>query len=318
MLHFPLARSRPRSENQWVWDDRWLSDLEEALKRDKHPQNGWRLFCLRDLEGRSFGRIETMTIIEGAAVLGALAWLPHLIRLLKETVTRPEVRVIVPRTAEIGYTSLGPIVNLRIAFSVRRRDLVISSIRIRLKHESGEEKLLSWHGIVQRLAQFSPPETPPIPWEKEISVLAIKLTPREVEERFIRFQEDDYHTNKEAYEAKAAKKVSYLKGSNTYSADEFLQSEEMKDVYSFVKHWFNWKQGRYALTFEVDSPERFSLKDNRYEFSLNPLEVELLESNKAVIELGYEDQVKFNTPDYKPHNPSWNWANPVLKKDLST
>ncbi len=255
-----------------------------------------------------------MTIIEGAAVLGALAWLPYLIKIVRDVVTHPEVRVVVQRTAEIGYTVFGPIVNLRVAFSVRHRDIVISAIRIRLRHESGEEKLLSWHGIVQRLGQFHPPETAPIPWEKELSVLAIKLTTKEVEERFIRFQEDDYHTNKEQYDSKAAKKVSYLKGKDEYNPDEFLSCEEMKDVYSFVKHWFNWKQGKYALTFEVDSPEVFSLKDNRYEFSLNQLEVELLESNKGLIETSYEDQVKYGVVGYEPHNPTWNWASPILRK----
>ncbi|OQX90663.1 MAG: hypothetical protein B6D58_09755, partial [candidate division Zixibacteria bacterium 4484_95] len=224
-----------------------------------------------------------MNIFEGAAILGALAWMPHLLKILKDVLTRPEIRVIVQRTAEIGYTPFGPILNLRIAFSVRHRDIVISSIKIRLKHESGEEKILSWQGIVERLAQMQTPEAGPIPWEKEHSVLAIKLTEKEVQERLIRFQEDDYHTNKETYESKVAKKLSYLKEKGEYNPDDFLQSEEIKDLYSFIKHWFNWKQGEYTLIFEVDSPEKFILKDNVYEFSLNPLTIELLEANKELI-----------------------------------
>lgn len=255
-----------------------------------------------------------MSIFEIAAILGALAWMPHLLKIVKDVLTRPEIRVIVQRTAEIGYTTLGPILNLRIAFSVRHRDIVISSIKIRLKHESGEEKILSWQGIIERLAQMQTPEAGPIPWEKERSVLAIKLTEKEVEERFIRFQEDDYHTNKETYESKVDKKLSYLKGKGEYNPDDFLQSEEIKDLYSFIKHWFNWKQGKYTLIFEVGSPEKFVLKDNVYEFSLNPLTIELLEANKELIHLAYEDQLKIVTEGYKPHRINWNWTNPALKK----
>jgi hypothetical protein len=255
-----------------------------------------------------------MTIYEGAAILGALAWVPFLIKLIQNVFTRPEIRIITQRTAEIGYTTFGPILNLRIAFPVRHRDIVISSIRIKLKHESSEEKELSWQGMVQRLAQMQTPAAGTIPWEKEHSVLAIQLKEKEIEERLIRFQEDDYLTNKEICESKAAKKLTYLTEQNKYNPDEFLKSEEMKDVYSFIKHWFNWKQGRYTVSFEIESPENFVLKDNVYEFSLNPLNIEVLEANKNLVSLSYEDQFKFNIEGYKSHNIHWNWVYPMLRK----
>jgi len=179
-----------------------------------------------------------MTIIEGVAILGALAWLPHLIKLMKDLITRPEVRIITQRSAEIGYTIFGPVLNLRIALSVRNRDIVISSIRIKLRHESGEEKLLSWQGIVQRLGQINPPQVGAIPFEKELSVLAIKLTPKEVEERLIRFLEEDYYSKKEPLESKADKKLNYLKGKGEYNPDDFLQSAlfqlETRKIHSLI------------------------------------------------------------------------------------
>ncbi len=255
-----------------------------------------------------------MKTIEGIAILGALAWLPHLLKLIKDVFTRPKIRIICQRYAEIGYNSLGPILNLRIAFSVRHRDIVISSIKIKLKHESGEEKTLSWQGIVQRLGQIQTPEAGPIPWEKEHSVLAIKLNEKEVEERLIRFQEEDFHTNKETYEGKAAKKLTYLKEKAKYDSDDFLQSEEMKDLDSFIRRWSTWKQGKYSATFYVESPEVFELKDNSYEFSLNPLDIELLEANKEFVKLFFENQIKIGTEGYKAHEINWNWVNPSFNK----
>lgn len=99
-----------------------------------------------------------MKFFEAAAILGALAWLPHLIKLLKDHFIRPEVGIIAQRTAQIGYTIFGPILNLGIAFSVRHKDIVISSIKIKLKHQSGEERTLSWQGVVQSLGQLKSPE----------------------------------------------------------------------------------------------------------------------------------------------------------------
>lgn len=255
-----------------------------------------------------------MSWYEAAAILGALAWIPYLVKLIKDLTTIPEVRIIVEHTAEIGYTSLGPILNLRIAFAVRHRDIVVSSIKIRLKHEGGEEKSLSWRGITQRIAQMQVPESVPIPWEKESSVLAIKLTEKEVEERLIRFQDNDFHMKKEESESIAGKKLAYLKGKNEFNPDLFLKSEEMNEIITFIKQWFNWKQGKYSVAFDMESPDKFVLKDNTYEFYLNPLNIESLELNKNLIILSYEDMFKFDIEDYKPHKPVWHWVNPVIKK----
>lgn len=148
-------------------------------------------------------------------------------------------------------------------------------------------------------------------------MLAIKLLEREVEERFIRFQEPDFHTNKESYDAKAEKRLAYMQGSCGIDLDQFLASEEMMDVCSFVKHWFGWKQGKYTLTLEVESPERFKIKDNVHEFSLNALDIEGLEANKGMIESSYEDQMKAGVEGYSPKRPIWNWTYPVLRKSTA-
>jgi len=255
-----------------------------------------------------------MAFLEVVATLGALAWLPHVLKWAIDRFARPKIRIIAERTAQIGYTSFGPILNLGIAFSVRRRDIVISSIKVRLKHESGEERILSWQGIVQMLGQMNAPKVGPIPWEKESSVLAIKLTEKEIEERLIRFQEDDYHAKKGNYESHIAKKMTYLKKNGEYAPDKILKSEEMKDLSTFINQWFNWKQGQYTLTFQMESPQKFDLENNVYEFSLNPLNIELLESNKDLIPLSYEDLFKSGIQGYQPQVTTWNWVNPILKK----
>ena len=255
-----------------------------------------------------------MKPFEWIALIGAFAWLPHVVIFLKDIFSKPEIRIIIGKTAELGFTTLGAILNLRIAFAVKNKDIVISGIKLRLKHESGEEKVFSWQGIVQNMLQMKSPEGGLIPFEKELTVLAIKLAPKEIEERFIRFQDQAYHTNKEVYEMKSAKKLIYMQESGNPDFDAFLNSEEMRDLYSFIKQSFNWKSGNYSVIFEIESPEKFILKDNEYKFELTSIDVEHIEKNKGIIERSYEYEVKPKKDEEVRQDLVWAWRNPVLTK----
>ena len=62
-----------------------------------------------------------MKLIDWIAILGALAWTPHLVNLVREWLAKSKVRVITQREVEIGFTTYGPIFNIRLAFSVENR-----------------------------------------------------------------------------------------------------------------------------------------------------------------------------------------------------
>ena len=255
-----------------------------------------------------------MSLFEILAILGALAWLPFFIKVIRGIFIIPEVRIITQRSAQIGFTTYGPIFNTRIAFAVKHKDIVISSLKIKLIHESGEVKIFSWQGIIQTLGEMRGFEGNTIPWEKVQSVLAIKINQKDVEERLIRFQEDDYLDKKDEYEIKTVKKLAYLQEKGDDYHDEFLKSEEMKDLISFIKQWFNWKQGEYKIIFIIESPDKFNLKDNMYDFFLTSMDIEALEKNKESIDLFYENSVKFDLPEYSELKERWSWRNPTVKK----
>ncbi len=255
-----------------------------------------------------------MTFYHILAILGALAWLPHFVSFIKNWVTKPQIRIITHIFPEIGFSVLGPIFNMRMAFSVKNKDIVITGIKVIVKHESGYKTEFLWQGITQQLLQMRSPDAETIPFEKEQSVLAIKLTPREVEERFIQFQNPQYLEKRKELDDKGLKKLIFLKGTNAYEPDNFVNSEEMKDMYSFIKQSFNWKTGQYSVSFELDSPEKFELLDHQYTFSLNPMDIEALENNKELIEVYYKNI--FISPNEVKETPpiEWNWRNPILTK----
>ncbi|MCD1212891.1 hypothetical protein B4946_16295 [Vibrio cholerae] len=253
----------------------------------------------------------SVNFIDGIAVLGALAWTPHLVSIVKNHYTKPKVRIITSRTAEVGFTSLGPILNLHLAFSVERKDIVVSDLKIRLKHCSGEERVFAWQGIKQNVGKMTTADAGSVPFEKEQSVLAIKLNQAHIEERFIRFQDIGFLSTKRDYENKAIKRVTYLKSESKYDPESFLRDQEMKELYNFNKHAFPWKEGQYTVTIEVQSPEKFVLNDNVLVFSLSAIDIEELAKNKDVLEADYKRQVMGHV---EGQDIVWQWRNPALDK----
>jgi len=251
-----------------------------------------------------------MRVIDWIAVLGALAWTPHLFVLIRNKLTKPRVRVLTDRTVEIGFTTYGPIANLRLAFAVENKDIVVSDLKLKIRHENGDAKVFAWKGITQQVGKMTMPDRNVMPFEKEQSVLAIKLSQRDIEERFIRFQESSYTDKQAEYVNCATKKMSYLKSEGKYEVYSFLREQEMVDLYDFNKHAFSWRPGKYTMTIEISSPVKFDILDEKREFSLSPLDVERLASNKDSLEEDYKRIVIGEISEDK--KIIWNWVNPTL------
>lgn len=255
-----------------------------------------------------------MTTTDWIAIVGALAWLPPIVGAVRQWLTKPEVRIITQPAPEIGFTTFGPICNMRLAFSVKNKDLVVTGLKLTITHESGESRIFEWRGITQKMGQMNYPEIGPVPIEKELNVLAMKLVERDIEERFVRFQESAFLQGKAIIEKRASKKLTYLKQQGVLDRDTFLKSEEMADVYSCVRQGFSWKAGNYTVRFVLESPERFEVSDDRYEFSLTPIDIEHLEENKKSIERSYANEINPPNGGEKPEPLTWNWSYPDMRK----
>lgn len=254
-----------------------------------------------------------MKLIDWIAILGALAWAPHLFSLIRNWLTKPEIRVITPRTVSLGFTTYSSILNLHLAFSVKNKDIVVSAIKLKLMHESGDEKQFEWQGIHQELMKMKIPDGSVLPYEKELSVLAMKLNQKDIEERFIQFHDESFKQEKHARESKGLKNIAYLKSQEKYDPEEFLKSQEIQDLCSFIKQSFYWKVGTYTVTIEVESPEEFSIVDNTFNFSLTPLDIEDLEKNKECIEHDYKNMIVPQS-DEVFKKVEWQWKNPAIQK----
>ena len=255
-----------------------------------------------------------MTATDWIAIVGALAWLPPIVGAINEWLTRPEVRIITQPAPEIGFTTFGPICNMRLAFSVKNKDLVVTGLKLDITHESGEARIFEWRGITQKMGQMNYPEIGPVPFEKELNVLAMKLVERDIEERFVRFQESAFLESKSTAEKRATKRLAYLKQQGALDIEAFLKCEEMSDVYSCIKQGFSWKAGNYKIRIVLESPENFLVSDDRYEFSLSLVDIEHLEANKASIQLAYVRELNAVNGGEKGSAIVWNWSYPNMQR----
>lgn len=257
-----------------------------------------------------------MNLTELAALIGALAWAPPIFSGIRSWLTKPALRIITQPTPEVGYTTLGPILNFRLALTVKHRDIVITGVRIKLTHESGEETVFSWRGIIQRIGQFNAPQVGTVPFEKELNVLAMKVSEKDIEERFIRFQSFAFLERKGELDSIAAKKLSWHQQNNTFNADEFLRSQEMGDVYGHIKQAFSWKPGSYRLQFIIEAPDAFDLSGDEYTFNLTPMHIQDLSSNLAFVEKSYRNEVvpaaENDEAAKAERNISWRWVYPEM------
>ncbi len=81
---------------------------------------------------------------EIAAYIGAAAWLPQIAMWLYRSIVRPKLRIVPDQLAEVGFTSLGPIFNVRMAFFVENRDIIIDDVELILRHQDGIIRTFRW------------------------------------------------------------------------------------------------------------------------------------------------------------------------------
>jgi len=59
------------------------------------------------------------------AILGAAAWIPHIIRLIIKIFSKPSLISINQKEIEIGFNTLGPIINFSLAFLAEKEKALI-------------------------------------------------------------------------------------------------------------------------------------------------------------------------------------------------
>jgi hypothetical protein len=247
---------------------------------------------------------------ELAAYIGAAAWLPQIASWIYHRLVRPIVRLVPNQYAEAGFTSLGPIFNLRMAFSVEHKDLVIDGMELRLRHQDGDLRTLRWAGLGETFSEITDAAGNKQVVSRDQSPIAIKVGTQSLLEKFVRFQEPRYHEGERPLIQALVGQFNYLKESKPGSyVAETLSSKELYSLVEARRKAFWWKPGQYEIEVLLSSPQKFSLLSSHFRFELTSADVLFLQRNIGALETEVKNIISSNLPDFQAQPVNWNWAN---------
>lgn len=254
------------------------------------------------------------TAAEIAAYVGAGAWLPQIATWIYHAVVRPVITIVPERTVEVGFTSFGPIFNLRLALASKRADAVIDGIELDVRHADGATRILRWAGLKETLSEVRDQAglRQQVVERDEVPV-ALKLGTTSLVQRFVRFQEPAYHDSLEPLMSDLVAHFNHLKRTDPEFVTKTIASQEIHTVIEARKQSFWWKPGKYSLRFSLNSLDRISVRNDQAEFTLTASDIERLRANLDVLKIELENLVKSNIEDQAPPPIVWNWVNTNLR-----
>ncbi len=247
---------------------------------------------------------------EIAAYIGAAAWLPQIATWIYRKLIQPSIRIVPNQYAEVGFTSFGPIFNVRLAFSAENKDVIVDGIEMLVRHQDGESRTLRWAGLAETFSEITDAAGNKQIVGRDQTPIAIKIGTQSLLEKFVRFQEPRYHEADRPVTQALVAHFNFLKQSNpTNYVPNVLASKELFSVLEARQKSFWWKPGRYDIELRLSSPHKFKLSNSRFYFNLTSIDVDLLKKNIASLDTELKNIVSSNLPDFKGQPLNWNWAN---------
>ena len=254
------------------------------------------------------------------AIIGAAAWVPQIITWLYRVLTKPTLSLYLDKIPQVGYNFLGPIFNVSFALLSGRKDIVLNKFSVKLEHESGASYVFDWVGLSEDLSEIQNPIGTTMKIKKTYLPLVVKVLHAGVAQVFVRFQHTQFKTNSKKPFANAIDKFSLLNSSGKLDTEEKIEAiiseSEFDTVIKLFRSEFIWAAGKYTVTFEFGSPNKFKYKKDKYTFNLHQSDIDALRVNIDNIRDYLIQSAKTDImPDCKRTEISWNWRNPELIED---
>jgi hypothetical protein len=232
----------------------------------------------------------TFGLYEVLAILGALAWLPQVISWIGNWLSKPILTVISDKELEIGYSSFGPIVNIRLAFLSEKKKSLIKSIDIELTHEKNDTQKFSWDWFEETLYHMDVPDTGLFPTKKNQKAIAINIDKDQLVEKKIGFQQNSFKSeNKQLLQNTTEEFLNLFNAGK--DTTEIKSRKCYNDLLDYYKNSFNWKVGTYNAKIVINISEKKISFEHKVSFRLTSLDIKSLEKNidrcKLLVEKEY-------------------------------
>ena len=219
-----------------------------------------------------------MNFFEFVALLGALAWLPQIITFLINYFKKPKLIIISQKEIELGYTYLGPIINLNLAFLVENVDSLVTKIELQLIHMNKETHQFSWIWLEESLFQADLPAAFTIPYRKNQKAIAINIQENFLVEKKIGFQSLDYEKRNLEISKRVKEDYNILKKNNR-DLSEIKSHSSYNDLLNNYKNSFIWRIGEYTALLKIYISKSNKIFQHKLNFHLEDLDITSLEIN---------------------------------------
>lgn len=247
---------------------------------------------------------------EIAAYIGAAAWLPQIATWIYRKFVQPVVTIVPDKYAEVGFTSFGPIFNVRMAFSAENKALIVDGLELLLRHSDGDVRTLRWSGLSETFSEITDAAGNRQVVSRDQTAIALKVGTESLIEKFVRFQEPRYHETDRPVMSNLIAHFNFLKQSSPVGyVAQTLSSKELFSVLETRKKSFWWKPGRYQITLKLSSPKKFRITHSEFHFDLTAVDIDRLKQNVATLDSELKNIISSNLPDFEAQPVNWNWAN---------
>lgn len=246
-----------------------------------------------------------MNLYQLLSILGALAWLPSIIKLISNWLTKARLSIISDRSVEIGYTANGPILNIRLAFSTEKKEALIKNITLNLKHENHDTHLFQWEWFEEELMHIETIDSGQIPYKKNQRAIAIKVIQDSLIEKKVGFHETEFKINYDK-KIKNLRDVYHNLTSQHKELSELKITNEYNAFQDLIKNSFSWRVGLYTATVNAFTDNsKMTNAEIKIQFSLTSLDLKRLEQNITVTQEHTDNTFITFNQNYKPN---WNWV----------
>ncbi len=250
----------------------------------------------------------------GISLVGAAAWLPHLVTLSIKMLRKPKLTITPARICEVGFTELGPIFNIKAAITAEHDNILIDAIEFNIKHESGDKYNFRWHEITEVKGQMIMPGVQSQPIYQESEAIAIKILPTDFKDLLFRNRLEPHTQGLKAYNYAFNRERRRLINANQYKSGTFYTSSHVQDMQAFLQSQMIWKRGRYHVEILVHNRNKAIAELPTLTFQLSEEDIVLLQTNCNNMPKLLKNMCLTKEERDDQHEPlEWHW----LDKDLS-
>jgi hypothetical protein len=254
-----------------------------------------------------------MKFYEVLAIIGAFAWLPFIINLVREKLKKPKLKIIPDKQIEIGYTTLGPIFNINLAFLSENKSSLITAAELELIHESNEHTYFSWIWLEESLFQMDLPKIP-VFYKKNQKAIALNVNENVLVEKRIGFQNSKFKEDADKLLKAVNEDTVNLKNS-CKPLTELKSLSSYNKVIDYAQSAFQWKTGLYEAKFKVYLAETDISFERTIKFQLSNQDLKTIHKNIESCKKFFE-KVYINVNDELDDKWEWITVNSLSETEL--